>query len=841
MDNAMKEKLHFIIENYKEDFEQIDKEERYKWEAIAWYKNHWNIEADDFSGMLAEAFRGAKNLLNAGYYFPYKVIVEFAQEHPEKVKNLFRTLYDESLPLLDRYTIFENIMKDRLKEIQITDPKAKNHYQDLRAIIVYLTFQYPETYFLFKSAMFNIFAKRIGFVDISIEKSKVSEYESYKKLCNIILNEIKNDKELLTMSKNRLDENCYQDEALHLLVMDIIYYGSQRNVWLLNWNPDNWEWDNFDEICTGTKNGEKYFIPWTCQNKKVAKNDHVFLIKTGEQPRGIMAHGRVVNKSYQAPHYDPVKAADGVMSSHIDVEFDWIQNYQNEPMLEQNILKEKYTEQLWSPQGSGIEIKDSVLIDFTRDWKELINGMKNEYWPSLKEYNPKITKQQWKDYIINIELPNHPSPMKMLKTMVELGGEATTKDIEARFYNACAMNLGRRASKYFSVKPYIKDEANKYYTLPMQSKKIYDNEDGTKCFAYRLRPELLEALKEVDLSIIEIWDSNMIIDLNMILYGPPGTGKTYNTAIYAVAICNGEDIETVKERNYAEVMEQYRELVSAKQIVFTTFHQSYGYEEFIEGIKPKMNTQDDIVYEIKPGVFKKFCDNARNSDEPHVFIIDEINRGNISKIFGELITLIEDCKRAGQKEEASAILPYSGDSFSIPSNVYIIGTMNTADRSIALMDTALRRRFSFVEMMPDSQLLQDIKVIADGKEIDIAKMLDKMNQRIAYLYDREHTIGHAFFMKLKDSPTIETLQNIFEKSIIPLLQEYFYEDYEKIQLVLGDNGKENPDYKFISDENTKGKNIFKGKVEDLFDLPEKTYQINKNAFSEAESYIQIYQ
>ena len=261
----------------------------------------------------------------------------------------------------------------------------------------------------------------------------------------------------------------------------------------------------------------------------------------------------------------------------------------------------------------------------------------------------------------------------------------------------------------------------------------------------------------------------------------------------------------------------------------------------IEGIKPKMNAQDDIVYEIKPGVFKIFCDAARNSDEPHIFIIDEINRGNISKIFGELITLIEESKRAGQKEEASAILPYSGDSFSIPSNVYIIGTMNTADRSIALMDTALRRRFSFVEMMPDSQLLQDIKVIADGKEIDIAKMLDKMNQRIAYLYDREHTIGHAFFMKLKDSPTIETLQNIFEKSIIPLLQEYFYEDYEKIQLVLGDNGKENPDYKFISDENTKGKNIFKGKVEDLFDLPEKTYQINKNAFSEAESYIQIYQ
>ena len=153
--------------------------------------------------------------------------------------------------------------------------------------------------------------------------------------------------------------------------------------------------------------------------------------------------------------------------------------------------------------------------------------------------------------------------------------------------------------------------------------------------------------------------------------------------------------------------------------------------------------------------------------ENYVFIIDEINRGNISKIFGELITLIEDSKRAGRKEEASAILPYSGKKFSVPQNVYIIGTMNTADRSIALMDTALRRRFSFVEMMPDTGCLENI--VVEG--INIAKVLDVINKRITYLYDREHTIGHAFFMKLHEEPTMEKLAEIFEKSIIPLLQE----------------------------------------------------------------------
>jgi 5-methylcytosine-specific restriction endonuclease McrBC GTP-binding regulatory subunit McrB len=221
-----------------------------------------------------------------------------------------------------------------------------------------------------------------------------------------------------------------------------------------------------------------------------------------------------------------------------------------------------------------------------------------------------------------------------------------------------------------------------------------------------------------------------------------------------------------------------------------------------------------------------------------VFVIDEINRGNISKIFGELITLIEDTKREGMEEQANAILPYSGDKFSVPSNVYILGTMNTADRSIALMDTALRRRFQFIEMMPDASVLRNIGAnkVAD---LDVAEMLEKINERITFLYDREHTIGHAFFTKLAKSPTIETLASIFEKSVIPLLQEYFYEDYQKIQLVLGDNGKSDPKTKFILDEEVKAKKIFKGHAEDVVDLPEKKYTINKEAFLNIESYKQI--
>lgn len=275
---------------------------------------------------------------------------------------------------------------------------------------------------------------------------------------------------------------------------------------------------------------------------------------------------------------------------------------------------------------------------------------------------------------------------------------------------------------------------------------------------------------------------------NIILYGPPGTGKTYNTTKLAVWLCNKGKFGNIDPDKYDAVMEQYRDFIKCGQIKFVTFHQSYGYEDFIEGIRPRLISSDNgdnesnIKYQIEDGVFKVFCDSARNDkDNNYVFIIDEINRGNISKIFGELITLIEDSKREGTTEAISAILPYSKIEFSVPKNVYIIGTMNTADRSIAMLDTALRRRFSFIEMLPYTGVVDGIKI----GNIDVSKMLETVNERIEVLYDREHTIGHAFFLGLENEKSVEELASIFENNVMPLLQEYFYDDYEKINWVLG--------------------------------------------------------
>ncbi|HEF6308097.1 TPA: AAA family ATPase [Campylobacter jejuni] len=402
---------------------------------------------------------------------------------------------------------------------------------------------------------------------------------------------------------------------------------------------------------------------------------------------------------------------------------------------------------------------------------------------------------------------------------------------------------------------------------------------------------------------------NKNMPLNQILYGPPGTGKTYHTIDKALEIL-GENLESRDEKKA-----KFDEYVRKGQIVFTTFHQSYGYEEFVEGIKPIIDNDEnsqEVKYDVKDGIFKELCDKSlknyilsmQNENEidldklifefanyinqdflnkgnefplenkvsikkillnfkdeyrsfslggsikspqsltidiikrdylnfknkkilsfkdikpkydsqsdyhgnaiyyfmfynklkefeniqnekfkikkeilkSYIIIIDEINRGNVSKIFGELITLIEPSKRIGEKEELKVTLPYSGEKFGVPKNVYIIGTMNTADRSITSLDTALRRRFEFVEMMPDVS-----KLSMDCEGINLQELLKAINTRIEYLLDREKTIGHAFFVSVEN---LEDLKKVFQNKIIPLLQEYFYNDYALINAVLNDN------------------------------------------------------
>ncbi|MEF0648357.1 McrB family protein, partial [Acinetobacter nosocomialis] len=433
---------------------------------------------------------------------------------------------------------------------------------------------------------------------------------------------------------------------------------------------------------------------------------------------------------------------------------------------------------------------------------------------------------------------------------------------------------------------------------------------------------------------------SLIRPLNRILFGAAGTGKTYHTINHSLSILLNKTFEELDElypdrTELKKIFDHYKEI---GQIKFITFHQSFSYEDFVEGIRAEANDKG-LSYDVKPGLFKELCDDARMEYEakrsnsiqiedesinqaierlirkakekklvfhtkagkeirvfanqqgtlfaltqkdidislslrhirnylklqneeiidqksyewaiakalraelkasvsayakpkPYVLIIDEINRGNISRIFGELITQIEDSKRQGNDEELSTILPYSKEEFSIPNNLYIIGTMNSSDRSLTGLDVALRRRFDFIEMPPKPELLRDQEendIEIDG--INIVKLLTVINQRIEILLDRDHCIGHANFMPLIVEPEIQKLAKIFQQKIIPQLQEYFFDDWEKIDAVLNGNGMLHKKYE-LSSQNR----LFK----DQSLINRNIWEIKAEAFSDVKKYIAIY-
>ena len=658
--------------------------------------------------------------------------------------------------------------------------------------------------------------------------------------------------------------------------------------------------------------------------------------------------------------------------------------YVNDPKRVENCF-----ELLWALFESAIEYsKDSLNSDrFCEYFEKSLNlpmvGL-SKLTMGLYQIRPKT--------YVNIDRINEP----LIETKIEI-----PKDInDGREYLHFCIRLKDNLQKLFNCDTFFELSflAFQYSTGNVQGQQISIENTGSQ-------PEI----KNNNVGGQGLMEHNE--SKNIILYGPPGIGKTYNTVRKAVEII--EPDKGWGDKDYKAVKEEYDKLLNEGRINFVTFHQSYGYEEFVQGIKPVVDGNGGIVYEVQDGVFKSFCETAKgpsfeeskdyglnknptiwkvslegtgdnktrtyclnngcirvgfdsygkdifddtnfkdggknvlnafinvmrvgdivlscytnttidgigvvtgdyewhnefdhykrlrkvnwiykgkkdiveiNSNKTmtlstvyrlnnisladvikivegadneiknigvkpstkrgkHVFIIDEINRGNISKIFGDLITLIEDNKRDGASEAMSVTLPYKMDDilieFSVPDNVYIIGTMNTADRSIAAIDTALRRRFTFIEMMPDYTALKN----TDGTPIEvegvnIAKMFEIMNRRIEVLYDREHTIGHAYFMALKDNNSIDVLSDIFRNKIIPLLQEYFYEDYGKIRLVLGDNQKEKVGLpQFITSEVVPYDTLFGHTDEEDLGERSKRYSINKDAFDVPQAYIGIY-
>ncbi len=646
-DEPVKSKILDIIEEYKKNFTKINNEERYKWEAVKHYQDNWNINAPDFAKMLEESFAKTYNLLAAGQYYPLKMLKVISTEHPEEVRELFRMLYDESVPLSERFDDFRSGFDEFVKKDNLS------HYQDLHAVSVYLTLEYPEKYYFYKYGVWVGFLNNIGEqIPSSKGKHETFKIESSNKLCDDILRLVVEDAELCSMSTSRLDNACYSDRLHRMLAFDIMFFGS------------------------------------------TLKNDKFY-----------------------------------------------------------------------------------------------------GWWPTLEEYNPELTKEDWKKYIIKVELPFHPAPMQMLKAMLELGGVASCKKLSETYggtpyrYVGCTMNLGRRVKKYFDLPPCMDNDQERYFPVPFFGK-AFDDEDGHQ-YVYKIRPELFDALTEIDLSDVspyynsendETEDYEAIFEpytkadflkdvyisddkydtcvsrlkhkKNLILQGAPGVGKTFAARRLAWSIMGIKD---------------------NSRIEFVQFHQSYSYEDFIMGYKP-----DGNGFSLENGIFYNFCNKAKEDPyKDYFFIIDEINRGNMSKIFGELLMLIENDYR-----DMEITLAYDKKPFSVPENLYIIGMMNTADRSLAMIDYALRRRFSFVEMTPgfDSEGFEAYQSTINnntfGKLIGRIKALNADIENDASL-GKGFCIGHSYFCNLKENCSDTVLKEIVEYDIVPMLEEYWFDDEVK--------------------------------------------------------------
>ena len=784
-----------IIRKYKRYINEGGlKGEEYKWNLLAKFKGRPNPNVSNFYEEIKSI-----NFANLIYPIGQAVIKHIAQDRTELYKDCFKVLFNENIDLIERVKHFN---EETLKIYRQIVPEEKfSHHQDERTMATFLTYYNPDKYTLYKNSFYQKYCTLLG---IKPQK-KGLKYVHYLELLNDFIDDyVKDDQELINLVKSNLSLNAFEDNNHKMLAQDILYQSldkqlGSRNYWRIGTSDGSNSFWNLME----TEN--KICIGWNeigdlNEVEIKSKNDIIQLMRNEgfyqDDNRTLSRKsGEIFNFSYDIKIGDVILAQDGA-----------------------NIL------------GIGIVIDEYIY--------EAKDGFSHQRPVEWKVINPKLSN-----------------------------------------------DIGLRTSVYKLID----------LTLIQKIDNLLNNQ----------KTELPS----------QINNSKMNIPLNQILYGPPGTGKTYNSIDRALEIINEEEEIQLNWENRNAVKNLFDKRVDEGRILFTTFHQSMSYEDFIEGIKPKIdedtNENKQVIYDVENGIFKRLVEKAKkkrtaskeiiesysfddawndlvneaegnleennplflsiqtpnlglkiieisergnlklkpiysidakeytvsflrtkklqeafpdlcvikNIDKefraviggsnstaywsvlnyinhkitnnskitkqenelpavPYVLIIDEINRGNVSAIFGELITLIEEDKRLGKKEALEVTLPYSKDKFGVPANLYIIGTMNTADRSVEALDAALRRRFCFEEMPPRYDL--------EGLQNDIfrfkaSEILEKINLRIEKLLDKDHKIGHSYLLNKNEDSIIDS----FYKNIIPLLQEYFFGDYSKIGLVLG--------------------------------------------------------
>lgn len=786
-------RLNEVLVQYKKDFlPKHWKDEKYKWEAVKCFQDNWDVKAEDFADMLSRSLSKTYNLLASMNNFPARMITGFAKTAPEEVRAMYIDLFDETKEVYERINAFKMQSSILLEKY---GNGAGQHYQYENAITTYLWLRYPDKYYIYKFGEVKA-ASDVLESDYRFKKGAYADnirnfYKFYDEICE----ELKQDTELVNLFRSQLTSDCYPDPELKTLTFDVGFYISREYSKKDSGDPDNNVWfPSQEEYAPGITVQE-----WVAllNDKSVFTQSSLEIMKRFKDYGGAATCTQLAVKYGESKNFYNAgsvglakrvveKTGCPVMPRDSDNSRWWPVLY-----VGRHATKDEDGGYIWrlrselSDALDQVDLKDVDLYAKSDDGEE-----EHGYW--WLNANPKIWSfsdlqvGEVQDYTLFNENGNK---RRVFQNFIDakagdlvIGYESNPVKQVVALVKVSAANDGQKI--YFEKTESLANPID-YQTLKecpeLEKMEFFQNPNGSFFKLTKGEYEFIMDMirdenplntevkippytKEDFLSEVYMTEEKydrlagvLLNKMNIILQGAPGVGKTFAAKRLAYSLMGEKD---------------------DSRIEFVQFHQNYSYEDFMMGYKPSGDS-----FELKYGVFYRFCKKAENQpDKKYFFIIDEINRGNLSKIFGELLMLIEKDYRG-----TKATLAYNGMPFTVPENLYIIGMMNTADRSLAMIDYALRRRFSFFEIEPgfESKGFSDYQRTLENDTFDeLIKKVIELNEEISRdkSLGKGFCIGHSYFCgRTKKTCTDEWMQSVVDYDILPMLQEYWFDDDSKVQ------------------------------------------------------------
>lgn len=780
-------RLKEALVKYKENFVSSQwGNEKYKWEAVKCFQDNWDVNATDFADMLTRSLSKTYNLLTSMNNFSAKMIQSFAKTAPEEVRAMFLALFDESKDVVARIMAFKDQSSILLERY---GNGAGQHYQYENAVSTYLWLRYPDKYYIYKYGEIKTIADELG-SDLHFKKGAYADnlrnfYALYDEICE----ELKKDNQLLALVKSQITDTCYPDPECRTLTIDVGFYisryYSQKNQtkadeWFpLDYSPELTaeDWVNLlsdKEVFTvGSleimKRMKDYGGQATCKQLSVKYGESVNFYNAGSSALARRVAEKtgcpIMERETEKSRWWPILYIGRNAGKDEDGSYVWKLRDELAQALDRGDLSQV---ELYAASAPGEEEHRYWWLNANpKIWSfsDLAVGEQQSYTLYNDNGNKRRIFQNFLDAKAGDMVIGYESnPVKQVVAIGRVSAEQDGQQIYFEKVEGLTSPID-----YQTLKSFSELEKMEYFVNPQGS--LFKLTKGEYEFIFDVIREenpvvsvetVDKYTKEDFLDEVYMTENryNMLVSVlknkkNIILQGAPGVGKTFAAKRLAYSMMGEKD---------------------ENRIEFIQFHQNYSYEDFMMGYKPVNDG-----FELKYGIFYHFCQKAANHpDKEYFFIIDEINRGNMSKIFGELLMLIERDYRG-----TKATLAYNGLSFTVPKNLYIIGMMNTADRSLAMIDYALRRRFSFFDIEPgfDSEGFMKYQEELNNETFSLlVSKVKELNKEISLdkSLGKGFCIGHSYFCGQTECSD-EWLHAIVDYDILPMLSEYWFDDTGKLQ------------------------------------------------------------